>query len=247
MKTGMLLMGVVLLAACRAKDTDGEFPTDQWYCVGDEPEMADRETGRVQYTLPVADSDGAAVPDLTVNVCGDPGCPEELPKCVNDAGQCFEVSGDRDLVFSFPFGFDGVLRFTAPGFVETNYVLGGPMIGTPDGQLEVDGQRLTMASSQSIVNTQRGSLVLKALGCDGQPASGVRVQPVSGSVLSEGPAAGLVTDDQGVVTSDNMQPDAATLAAIAPDGSEYARVTALIRANAVTVAELRIGIGVWGQ
>jgi hypothetical protein len=263
--------------------TDTEPPADQvtdtgaaWDCLGETPAMAEREPGRVQYVLPVVDFGDAfggtpeAVANLNVQVCADPACSSELALCSDGAEPCYQVTATEQLPyvlkFDFPFAFDGTLRFSAPGYVDLDYVLGGPMVGQPSGEMQVIGGTITMLSTtalaafytglgQSTVDTMRGVLMLRTLDCQGQPSGGLNIRPVSGDFespavpyrLSNSNPISQSLQTPGVAGVVNLQPQSTTVAATVDTGAEYARASAIVRASAITLIELRSGLGVWGQ
>jgi hypothetical protein len=250
---------------------DNEQPS-VWDCLGEVPTMAPRESRRVQYVVPVVDffaqAMPTAVPDLEVQVCGDAACASELPLCGGGVEPCYGLSVDGpELAFDFPFGLDGALRFSAPGYVDLDYALGGPMVGTQDGSLAVSGNPIAMIAAEArdrfyaqlgrSVDASRGMLMARVIGCDGLPAHSVTVTPLQGDfsdatafVLGDaavpqlGPA---LTDGFGSAGYINVAPQRASVIGSAATGETIESPAVPIRSGAVGLVEVRAGIGVWGQ
>ena len=243
---------------------------------------------RVRYVVPVADAETiTAVPELTIRVCGDAECSAELPLCDLGATPCYGVAAPDAtrpmiLAFDFPYGFDGSLRFSAPGYVELEYVLGGPIVGVV-GREQVIGNAIAMVTEQSrasnysilgldAVDPERGVLALRVLDAAGLRLADAQVRPLTGNF--DAPAVPFIllnigyvmptvfflptdsgpqridrkTDPRGVMGYANMAPGSVTVAGIGLDGEELARSGPLsIRPNVITLAELRGGLGEWGQ
>lgn len=282
MKTKLNMFAIIaLLVACRPLDDADDTYSSlyHWYCLDEKPEIVEREPGRVTYVMPVVDfnsqpSSPSPVPDVTMRVCTNAVCMPEFPLCDGEPGQCYNVGPGPApfvMVLDFPYGFvNGILRFQAPDYVDMDYVLGGPMIGTPEGEMQVRSLGITMvpiASRDSIyaqvgvseVDPDRGTLALRTLDCRGQRASGVLVSPSDGDVddpavafsLSNNNLAtptSLRTDERGVAGFINLAPQTIDVIGLTPGGEPFVTPTTLnVRSGVITLAELRIGLDVWGQ
>jgi hypothetical protein len=175
------------------------------------------------------------------------------------------------MILDFPYGFaNAVLRFRAPGYVDMDYLLGGPMIGTPSGEMTVRaiGVPLLLEATRNSIYSQvglssvdaaRGVLAARTLDCRGERASGVLVQPWLGDVQSPAvafslsnnnyaAAESLETDERGVAGFINLAPQNIDVIALAPGGETFVSPTTInIRSGVITLAELRMGLGLWGQ
>jgi hypothetical protein len=232
------------------------LPSD-WSCVGQAPAMAEREPGRVQYVVSVTDFDtDSAVQDVDVAVCRGDYCDPGYPRCQGTPGECYDVSvgvgvAQHQFVFDFPYRLDEAsLRFTAPGFVTLVYSLGGPMVGTPRGEMTVLGNPIRMLSvpamarlysdnGKELFDPTLGALMLRTLDCAAGAADGAQVRVVSGDI-----SAPSVAFDGGFL---DVRPQQLTVESVAPDGTPYAQIRALVVGGSITLAELRSGVGVWGQ
>jgi len=251
----------------------------EWSCLAEQG-LVPREPARVRYELSVFDFNSqptapTAVPGLEVQVCGSGACEQPLPRCSpaepEALEQCYRSSaGARpfELTLDLPYGFaNGTLRLTAPGFAELEYVLGGPMIGAPDGEMAVQGVPLPMFSEgarstlygdlrMGLVDSTRGVILGRVLNCDGVRAAGVTVEPaaldtVPGAVafrfessLLAVPAP-LETAAPGMAGFVNVLPGALAIEAQTPGGEITTAVR--VRPNVITIAELRPGLDLWGQ
>lgn len=251
--------------------------TPEWLCLEEQAAPAFPEPGRVVYTVPVVDfysqpTAPTPVGGLGIKVCQNPECSPAVPECTgNDLLPCVYITKSPVLqVISFPYAFsNAVLRLSAPGYIDLDYMLGGPMIGTPGGGLDVQGQPVAMLSEASgatihaalgfpSVDPTLGVLTARTLDCNGQRAAGVTVEALSGNMenatafsLSNGQQVSpsiLRTDERGVAGFINVPAQNIDVQARAPYGRTFAEYTTLqIRPYTITVAELRPGIDVWGQ
>lgn len=181
-----------------AGGTENEMPLDQddWGCLSTGITMPQMQPSRITYQVVVVDFDAqpralTPVPDLTVEVCSTYECDRVLPAC--EAGvdpsptqQCTIIgTGPAPFIYliNLPFGLvNAGLKMTAPGYVQMNYLFGGPMIGTPEGSRTVVGipiPLLTEARRQAVyrqvgldqVDMARGSLAVRTLTCARAPAT----------------------------------------------------------------------------
>jgi len=235
--------------------------------------VAPREPGRVQYTVPVADFDTQLtapipVPGAVLTVCLNATCEVQLPLCQEEVGTCYrEFPGPNAAVrvLDFPYGLTNVtLRWSAPGYVPTDYVLGGPLVGAPDGSLQLRGigivlvREATYAALHAQVGTApdptRGTLAVRVLGCSLQRLAGQNLVPYNadlygstGFSLSTGNLATdahLQTDDRGVVGFFNLPPQTLD---VYIESWVQRPTTFNVRPGTLTLAELRWGLEEFGQ
>jgi hypothetical protein len=121
-----------------------------------------------------------AIPTLTVDVCADPTCVSPITDrvTITHPGAPFVWS------FEMPYMVNVFLRTKAEGYVDFNYVLGGPLIGTPNGATTIQGLVIPPITEMALdelytqVNagprdTSKGILAVRTLNCyqgtDGSP------------------------------------------------------------------------------
>jgi hypothetical protein len=259
-------------AACTPMDSgdDSYYSIHDWYCLGTAPVMADRVPGRIQYTVPVVDFDSqlyapTPIAGAQLTVCTSAACTEPFT-------DWHQLDSGSPLLWSLdlPYGLsNAVLRFTAPGYVPMDYVLGGPMIGNPvDGSLVVKGIGIPLLHEEALsalygevglgaFDPSRGVFAVRVLDCNGSraPDATLSASAVSpGSVpfsLSNGNLASAnssTTDARGVAGIMNLLPNTFDVSALSPGGEMVARPTTVnIRPGVVTLAEIRVGLDQWGQ
>jgi hypothetical protein len=141
------------------------------------------------------------------------------------------------------------------------------MVGSPGGASSVTGlviamplwttaERLSLEMG-STPSPEQHALLLRALDCDGERAPGVMVQTSEGSpggipfILSDDAPTRreeLVTGARGVAGLIGLPSPTIDVLGVSPSGIEFGGPTTLdLRAGVITVAELRHGLGVWGQ
>jgi len=216
------------------------------------------------------------VKDLSVQVCGSPSCdpPASEPDVV--VKNPVEGQPPFVYAIEFPFRFsNGSLRLTAPNYSPMDYVFNGPMIGPPEGGYVVQGLTIPLlkASTRDTiyhdlglsgdVDKSRGVLALRTLNCLRDPkaqvrAPGVKLQSVP---VAPGPPAvawtlstsnratpnRLETDARGVAGFVNVLPLVYDVEGLSPVGKSYGRTSIAVRQGVITLAEIRDGIGLWGQ
>lgn len=233
--------------------------------------MAPPPPGRVLYIVPVVDFDSqlyapTEVPAVALIVCTSAACTTPFTDWQRLDGPAPFV-----WVLSFPAGLsNAVLRFSAPGYVPMDYVLGGPMVGTPAGDLTVKGvgvpllKEATLASLYAqvglpMVDLTRGTYAARVLTCDGVRATQATVQPTTGDVASPAvafslsnnnlaTASSLETDQRGVAGFFNLPPQTLDVQGWTDTGVALgSATTVLVRPGVVTLSELRPGLDQWGQ
>jgi hypothetical protein len=213
------------------------------------------------------------VPGLQITVCDSAQCDPPVPACSGVlAPDCVDVQpapADPPFLYtlSFPYGLDAaVLRLRAPGYAELDYVLGGPMVGGPGGVPFVNGLVIAMplrATAEKISlemgaspSPDQHTLMLRALDCDGQRAAGVSVRTPGSEqgiafILSDDALTRrdtFVTDARGVAGLTGVLSPTIDVMGVSPSGIELGDPTTIeLRAGVITLAELRQGLGVWGQ
>jgi hypothetical protein len=258
-----------------------------------------RMPSRITYRTVIVDFDSQGVsptpvPNVVVEICSNADCVPALPRCAagvtpTPTQQCFIQSNPNPNVpflfdFDLPYSFDnGYFKVTAPDYAEMHYILGGPMIGTPEGSTVVYGLGIPLLKEAArvgayrdcggkLVDPMRGTLALRTLDCqrDTTPLApgvliGRRAPEVRVEAVPEPPpnACAWSLSDANVFSRDSLQTDGRGVAgfldapvgsmvvlaqAPVPDGAYPARAPALrVRANVITLAELRDGLGRWGQ
>jgi hypothetical protein len=262
---------------------------EEWRCVA-EPTLTEApDPARVRYTVPIFDFNSkltspTAVRDLQVDVCSG-SCEQTLQRCTTPEPspdeQCYGVGEDVSplvLAFDLPFAFsNGILRFSAPGYVALDYVLGGPMMGSPEGDMTVRGLPLSLFSEQSrallygevgvsTVDPTRGMLLVRALNCLRQTGplggfEGTRAQDLGIEAMNVEAVAGAVgfsLSSDYIATPGAIRTEATGVggfASVAPGAigvraqTPGGEITTTVRTrpNVITLAELRPGLDVWGQ
>lgn len=120
------------------------------------------------------------------------------------------------------------------------------------------------------VDETRGTLAVRTLNCarpptaipgipQGQRASGVSLEALGADPGADGAiswtisdrnqftANRLVTDPRGVAGFLNARPVVLDVQAELPDGTTFGLASLRVRPNVITLAELRPGLGIWGQ
>ncbi len=264
--------------ACTPLDagTDTYHSVNQWACIDERTVPVTVTPARVKYSIAVVDfnsqpSAPTPVAGLSIKVCTNQRCDPAYPICEGEPKpQCVGLSGGPVLYsFDFPYGLsNGWLQLSAEGYSNMDYYFGGPMVGRPDGTLEMTGNAIPLVPRTTLediyrsvgidaLDETRGTLATRILDCLGVRAPGMLLDAVvddPASVafsLSNGNIATpntLETDPRGVAGIVNLQPQAVDVLAITPDGRHYGGPTTLnVRPNTITLAELRDGLDVWGQ
>jgi hypothetical protein len=252
----------------------------EWKCL-DQPQVpVARNPEPVAYVVAIVDFDRQLnalepIEGLDIVVCGSATCEE--PEEVMITGVPDRPPYLYRIVFSY--GFDNaVLRLTAPGYVPMDYILGGRMIGPPEGGSTVLGRAIPLLREATLANLykqlgftegpdpERGVLAVRTLNCLRDPmnqdisrAAGVQLAMVS-DTLDPGTVWSLSfnniatrsneTDERGVVGYLNAPPQAFLVEAVATVGGNevrYGRNAVQVRPGVITLAELRDGVGRWGQ
>lgn len=243
-----------------------------WACLSSPIAIANRQPGPVTYVVPVYDFTDhlqapQTVPGLAIMACASLDC------AASDPG--VSVSTDTYIAtLTFPFGFDGWLKISAPGYVEVHYRLGGPMIGTPEGGLTVYGLPVRLLKPSTLqfeysslgVATPNGGvglLMARTLSCARDHMAGVALGTLTAGVQIESTdqtaaiayaiagngvfSPNLVSGDRGEVGLANVSLGSLDVRGVAPNDATYAAQETVVEADAITLIELRPGLGAWGQ
>jgi hypothetical protein len=216
------------------------------------------------------------VKDLAIQVCGSPSCdpPASEPDVV--IHNPIEGQPPFVYAIEFPYGFsNGSLRLTAPSYAPMDYVFNGPMIGAPEGGYQVMGLTIPLLKATTRdtiyhdlglpgdVDLSRGVLAMRTLNCLRDPKANPRAPGVKLESVPKPPSAPAVawtlstsnratpnrleTDSRGVAGFVNVLPLVYDVQGITPSGRVYGRTSIAIRPGVITLAEIREGIGRWGQ
>ncbi len=249
----------------------GDPPRTAWSCLTD-PYVSDIERPPgLGFAMVVVDFNnpmGAmAIPGLKIKVCQilDFPCVEPLPIPVMS-----EIPGRPPPLIAggpFPYGFEGYLNFDAPGYLPTEYYFSGelgfnldPWDGTPPTvvsepislprELRINEFFQQLTGNPANRNTNSGIIALRTFNCLGQRAAGVSLELQTDTTGTEIPwvfagglpAAGTVTDKQGVAGFANMSLEMGNVIrvrGVTPNGTRYGDVAINVRPNTLTFAEVR--------
>jgi hypothetical protein len=216
------------------------------------------------------------VSGLKIEVCGSPSCdpPAAEPDVV--IHNPVQGQPPFVYAIEFPFRFsNGSLRLTAPGYAPMDYIFNGPMIGPPEGGYVVQGLTIPLLKAttrdtiyhdlgiEGEVDKTRGVLALRTLNCLRDPKANARAPGVKLVSVPNAPKAPSVawtlstsnratpnrleTDSRGVAGFVNVLPLVYDLEGLSPVGLGYGRTSIAVRPEVITLAEIRDGIGLWGQ
>lgn len=216
------------------------------------------------------------VKGLQIEVCGSPSCdpPASEPEVI--ITNPVEGQPPFVYAIEVPFRFsNGSLRLTAPNYAPMDYIFNGPMIGPPEGGYVVQGLTIPLLKATTRetiyhdlglpgeVDTSRGVLALRTLNCLRQEGSNPRAPGVKLISVPQAPdepavawtlstsnratANRLETDARGVAGFVNALPLVYDLEGLSPVGLTYGRTSIAVRPGVITLAEIRDGIGLWGQ
>jgi hypothetical protein len=216
------------------------------------------------------------VSGLKVEVCGSPSCdpPAAAPDVVIHNPVQGQPSFVYAIEFPFRFS-NGSLRLTAPGYAPMDYIFNGPMIGPPEGGYVVQGLTIPLLKATTRdtiyhdlgiagdVDRTRGVLALRTLNCLRDAKANPRALGVKLISIPSAPKAPSVawtlstsnratpnrleTDGRGVAGFVNVLPLVYDLEGLSPVGMVYGRTSIAVRPEVITLAEIRDGIGLWGQ
>ena len=204
---------------------DGPAPT---LPTGDPPQY-------VAFVAPILDfaNPPNGVPDLSVSVCQimDAECPptKVVGKAIGPTAFMTVLQGAAVTVPLYtivvPYRVEAYLRLTAPGYLRQEYYFGGPLIGTPGGDVMklpdgtsaavLQGLPLNLVkesdadyfASQLGVKREadQGIIAVRTVGCSGLPSAGVtlRLDPAEGLPFSYLSGFALASSDPPRPTDEN--------------------------------------------
>jgi hypothetical protein len=283
---GSFLCGCTSLAS--GADTEEQLvpPDPQWACLDGAPSslpLLDPVPKNIAFALPISDYrivPPVPVPGLTVQACQiqDYDCATSVGLVLSPMDSEVMLYGTTYSVpvypIVMPYAIDAFIRITAPNYLQTEYYLGGPLLGArtdliQDGTHVVVSLPVTpilaadadnLAQAVHITRKPNDAIVaMRTLDCMDQPAAGVTLSlSVDGTpftFLTGQPsfAANLPTDATGlagfaniaVPSGDNSFTNV-TVEGTAPNGKPYGRVNITVRAGQLTQGDIRPDIGLFG-
>jgi hypothetical protein len=259
-------------------------PDPAWACLGQPAQglpIPDPVPKNVAFALPIYDYrilPPAALPNVKVQACQiqDYDCTQSVGLVLSPMNYPVVVYGTTYQVpvypIVMPYGVDAYIRITAPGYLQAEYYLGGPLLGGRVSMM-MDGVPVVVAlpvtpilatdadNLAQAVHTKRepGDAIVatRTLDCMDQPAAGVTLSlSVDGTpftFLTGQPsfAAGLPTDAAGLAGFANIAvPSGAfsnvTVEGTAPNGMTYGKINVTIRGGQTTQADIRPDTGLFG-
>jgi hypothetical protein len=293
-RSSLTLLLATALAACSGRQLDLDEqtapPTDpsgsssdygvpdanpSWSCVASQNAAPIGPPVPIDVTAPYA----VVVQDYTHEVL-PPGL--DIRVCIITDFECVQplatettvLDPERQLMgVRLPIGFEGYLRLSAPGYLQTEYYFLGPMFGVPGWSDEIPPRRIRMWRQQTQVeivqqlgldvSPEMGTLMLAVSDCEGHPAAGVQLElPSANSGLAWVETDDLITasipppstDESGVAGFFRVNPGAVPVEASLPCPGPYGafenqacagpavrfgRAALIVRANTVSLAEIR--------
>jgi hypothetical protein len=251
--------------------TDGdELPPSLWDCLGEPPAVPPANAMRppITYVVPIVDfANPPTRPEgLTITSCqgGDFDCEAPVPHMESPVPN----QPPAVVAITLPYNFDGYLRLSATNYVTTEYYFGGPLLGALDGGTTIQASAAIPMLRDTTMNglfgllrrmrdTNSGVLAVRSIGCDGRPSKDVNVvmdQPTRGfgyTLINNAPVAAdppPSTDQRGVSGYANVSPGGAAVQGYVGDTeTAIGRGAFPVRANVVTVGEIRVDGGLYGR
>jgi hypothetical protein len=150
---------------------------EEWQCLVTEDVVTPAMPGRVTYIFPVVDFDTdprqapLPVPGVQLTVCTNAAC-------TPPAGPPEVIIGQPDPMrpyiwaIEIPYGIGAFsIRAEATGYVDTDYYVGGPMVGTLEGSNRVVALALPMPKIATLDNLLSNNLALPTLAAN--PSVGI--------------------------------------------------------------------------
>jgi hypothetical protein len=245
-------------------------PPTAWGCLGDAPDYTMPDIPGMAYVVPIQDFANPLItpPMLKIDVCiaSDLNCTTPVTSALppitrpDPAQPVYRIQLPTE-----PVPFEGYLRLTADGYIQTEYYFSGPMVGNPlnpDMPQVVIGQPITIPRVSSINefftritpgavrDENAGILALRVLNCDAQRSPNITLELNTDGVpfalannQPVGPDSdGSVprTDTRGVAGFVNVPAGGtAIVEAVLPDGRRFGRNGLAVRPNQLTAGEIR--------
>ena len=247
--------------------SDGPEVPPAWSCLNETPQAPPANASRppITYVVPIVDfaNPPTRPAALAITVCqfNDSDCENPVPAAINPVPN----QPPAVVAITVPYGFDGYLKMTATDYVDTEYYLGGPMLGNLDGTTTVQGIPIPMLRQSvmdgmftDLIQTRditAGVLAIRSINCLGVPADNVDVKmddPVRGfgyTLINNQPVASdppLPTDTRGVAGYANVPPGGTSVRGFVGD-SVIGRTGFRVRENQLTVGEVRSDAGLYGR
>jgi hypothetical protein len=255
----------------------------RWACLAKPAEalpLADPVPKNVAYALPISDYrtlPPVAVPNLTVKACQiqDYQCDKAVGLVLSPMNYPVQLYGTTYQVpvypIVMPYAVDSFIRITAPDYLQTEYYLGGPLLGARDNAM-MSGLPLVVAlpvtpilaaDADNLANAVQitrepgaAIIAMRTLDCMDQPAAGVTlslsVKGVPFTFLTGQPTfSALPTNNTGLAGFANIQVPKdsfinVTVEGTAPNGTPYGKVNLTIRGGQLTQGNIRPDIGLFG-
>ncbi len=259
-------------------------PDPAWACLGQSAQalpIPDPVPKNVAFALPIFDYrilPPQAIPNVKVQACQiqDYDCAQSVGLVLSPMNYPVVVYGTTYQVpvypIVMPYGLDAYIRITAPGYLQEEYYLGGPLLGGRVSMM-MDGVPVVLALSVTpILATDADNLAqavhikrepsdaiiaVRTLDCMDQPSAGVTLSlSVDGTpftFLTGQPsfAADLPTDASGLAGFANIAVPAnsfsnVTVEGTAPNGMTYGKVNITVRGGQLTQSDIRPDVGLFG-
>ncbi len=146
-----------------------------WGCLGNVVEPVPDPTKKVTLSEQLTDTSQAPVTVATVDVCAklDVDCTSTDP----DYPKGLMPDADGNVTFQVIQGFDGFMRITATGYMDSRVFVGRPIVAQPSVKsvrlLEVSEYSILAGAAKQVPNPMRGTAILYAVDCSGNAAAGV--------------------------------------------------------------------------
>jgi hypothetical protein len=283
---GSFLYGCTSLASGTDTEEQLVLPDPKWACLDSAPSsvpLLDPVPKNIAFALPI--SDYRIVPPVPVPGLNVQACQIQDYDCAMSVGLVLSPMDSPVMLYGttyqvpvypivMPYAVDAFIRITAPNYLQTEYYLGGPLLGART-DLIMDGTHVVvslpvtpilaadadnLAQAVHIMREPNDAIVaMRTLDCMDQPAAGVTLTlSVDGTpftFLTGQPsfAANLPTDGTGlagfaniaVPSGDNSFTNV-TVEGTAPNGKLYGKVNITVRAGQLTQGDIRPDIGLFG-
>jgi hypothetical protein len=207
----------------------------------------------------------AAIAGLNVLVCSttDYQCLHPISSAGLDGGPMLVVADPmRPFIYKIdlPFNADVFLRVNGPDYLQLEYYFGGPIIGNQKGDPQIVGDAippltisavndfLSRGGKPSPHDIKKGILAARTVDCNAQRAEGITVRrtgsdPGSFAYTLQANVPlfedNYPTDGRGVAGWANLEPGTFNVEGVLSDGRSYGNVLVQIRANQITLIDIR--------